>query len=147
MTVGSWPRSSVERLIDRPLAEVKDTTYVQVAPQVLSLHLNNREDTMHRDDIGTITVEQGQVMVALNGAKAGCLGVGSHGVFKFLYARLSNARRFFALLGQGFAEDNVAGGINNAPAFAIAQGINGRGRQAGAIHKAGADNSSAGDEK
>ena len=147
MTVGSWPRSSVERLIDRSLAEVKDTTYVQVAPQMLSLHLNNREDTMHRDEIGTITVEQGQVMVARKGAKAGFLGVGSHGVFKFPYASLSNARLFFALLGQAFAEDNVAGGINTAPAFAIAQGINRRGRQASAIRKAGADNGPAGDEK
>jgi hypothetical protein len=117
---------------------LKGANYVEVGPQVLELRVGNKSDRMGRDEVGSITVDQGQVMVARTDAKAGFLGVGSSGVFKFPYAELANARLFFALLGHAFADEQVAGGLNPAPAFAIAQTVAHANRQANAIKQGAA---------
>jgi hypothetical protein len=112
---------------------LKGANYVEVGPQILELRVGSKSDRMERDDIGTINVELGEVIVSRKDAKAGFLGMGAQGIFKFSYGDLANARLFFALLGHAFAAENAEGGSHVAPAFALAQTATRDARQAEAV--------------
>ena len=111
---------------------------IEVTPDTVSVIRGSKMETIARSEIGTVSVNQGQVVLSRQGGSLGFMGVGKSGVVQFPYANLGNARLLFTLLGRPVAADEIAGNLSMAPAVVVAQAASRANQQAKAVRQGNA---------
>jgi hypothetical protein len=102
------PRAQEEWKRGNPVTfPINARDYVRLGQGYLEFGMKGKVDRCEIDEIGSFSINQGQVTLKRRGAKSGFFGLGASGVYSFPYQNLANAKLFLRLLQMVATEEDA----------------------------------------